>query len=41
MLNNGDNDFFLPPEIHREQALKVIASSILELSRTYDFGAQP
>lgn len=39
MLNNRDNDF-LPPEIHREQALKFIASSILELSRTYDFGAQ-
>lgn len=39
MLNNRDNDF-LPPEIHREQALKFIASSILELSRAYDFGAQ-
>ena len=39
MLNNEDNDF-LPLEIHREQALKFIASSILELSRTYDFGAQ-
>lgn len=40
MLNNWDNDFLLPPEIHREQALKFIAFSNLGLSRTYDFGAQ-